>query len=55
MLLKLNNVRANVEIGLSETFGPDVAAAMAQTFVKAVVGRRREIDGASSTRSLVLN
>ena len=30
MLLSLHDVRSNLEAGLSETFGPDVAAAVAQ-------------------------
>jgi len=48
MMVELCQVRANLEIGLAETFGPDVAAAIAEAFVAAVAGHRREIDAAGT-------
>jgi ABC-type branched-subunit amino acid transport system substrate-binding protein len=48
MMEALYQVRANVQAELAETFGPDVAAAVAQAFVAAVVGRRREMDAAGA-------
>jgi hypothetical protein len=47
MLATLQQTRANLEAELSESFGPDMAAAVAQAFVKAVIGRRREIEAAA--------
>jgi hypothetical protein len=40
MLLSLYQVRANLEAELAETFGPDVADAVAQAFVATAVGVR---------------
>ncbi len=37
-------VRATLEAELSETFGADVATAVAQAFVAAVAARRRELE-----------
>jgi hypothetical protein len=55
MTQELHRVRSNLEVELAGPFGPDVAASIAQEFVKAVVGRRQEIDDAGSMRSSVLN
>jgi hypothetical protein len=41
----LDHVRQNLEADLASPFGPDIAASIAREFVKAVAGRRREIDG----------
>jgi 7-keto-8-aminopelargonate synthetase-like enzyme len=55
MLVSLHEVRANLEAELAEAFGAEVAALMAQAFVAAVVGRRREIEAAGETPPPVLN
>jgi 7-keto-8-aminopelargonate synthetase-like enzyme len=47
MMAALHQVRSNLEAELAESFGADVAALMAQAFVAAVVGRRREIEHAT--------
>jgi hypothetical protein len=47
MMLQLEQVRSNLEVGLAEAFSPAVAKVMAQGFVTAVVGRRREIEAAA--------
>jgi hypothetical protein len=49
MMVSLHQVRSNVEAGLAEPFGPDVAAQMAEAFVAAVIGRKREIDAAGGS------
>jgi hypothetical protein len=54
MLAALYQVRADMEAKLVTTFGADVAALVAQAFVAAVVGHRREIEAAGGT-SRVLN
>jgi hypothetical protein len=43
MMIRLYEVRTNLEIGLANPFGPDVAAAIAEAFVAAVISRRREL------------
>ncbi|SIO50142.1 hypothetical protein SAMN05443247_06644 [Bradyrhizobium erythrophlei] len=49
MLAALHQARANLEAKLAELFGPDVAAMMAEAFVAAVIGRKREIEAAGDT------
>ena len=44
MLAALHQTRANLEAELAKPFGPDIAAQMAEAFVAAVVGRKREIE-----------
>jgi hypothetical protein len=46
MLATLHQTRTNLEAKLAEPFGPDMAAQIAAAFVKAVIGRKREIDAA---------
>jgi hypothetical protein len=53
MLAQLYQVRANLETELAETFGAEVAAQMAQAFVAAVIGRKREIDAAGEMPRVV--
>ena len=54
MLGALYQMRADLEAGLSEAFGADVAAMIAQSFVATVIRHRREIEAAGET-SRVLN
>jgi 7-keto-8-aminopelargonate synthetase-like enzyme len=53
MLASLHQTRTNLEADLAETFGADVAAAIAQAFCAAVIGHRREIEAAGAP--MVLN
>ena len=48
MLASLHQTRINLEADLAETFGADVAAAIAEAFVAAVIGHRREIEAAGA-------
>jgi hypothetical protein len=50
----LYDVRSNLQEQLAQTFGPDVAAAIAGAFVATVARRRREIEAAGAT-ARVLN
>jgi len=52
MMAALHQVRTNLEAELAQTFGPDAASTIAAAFVAAVVGHRREIDGAAMRRVL---
>jgi hypothetical protein len=54
MLASLHQTRTNLETELSETFGAEVAAAIAQAFVATVIRHRREI-AAGDTPPPVLN
>src|SRR5258706_11916820 len=47
MLATLHQTRANLETQLAEQFGPDIFAQIAAAFVKAVIGRKAEIDAAA--------
>ena len=49
MLASLQQTRTNLETELTEMFGAEVATIVAQAFVSAVVGHRREIEGAGET------
>jgi hypothetical protein len=54
MMHSLYDVRSNLQEQLAQTFGPDVAAAIAGAFVATVARRRREIEAAGAT-ARVLN
>ena len=49
MFASLHQTRTNLETELSETFGADVAAAIAAAFVATVIRHRRELEAASAT------
>jgi hypothetical protein len=49
----LEQARENLSRDLAETMGADVAALIAQAFVAAVVGRRREIEAAGAMQRAV--
>jgi hypothetical protein len=55
MLASLHQTRTNLETELSETFGADVAALIAETFCATVIRRRRELEAAGATPAVVLN
>jgi hypothetical protein len=42
----LLQTRANLQVQLAEQFDPDIAAQIAEAFVKAVAGRKAEIEAA---------
>jgi hypothetical protein len=54
MLVDLYRLRAIVQAEVAETFGPDVAVVVAQAFVSAVAGHRRELEAEGAT-TRVLN
>ena len=39
----------SIQMAMVQPFGPDVAAQMAEAFVAAVIGRKREIEAAGGT------
>ena len=45
MLASLHQTRTNLETELAETFGAEVATAIAEAFVATVIRHRREIGG----------
>ena len=49
MLASLHQTRTNLETDLAETFGAEVATAIAQAFVATVIRHRREIEAAAET------
>ena len=49
MLASLRQTRTNLETELSETFGAEVAAAIAEAFVATVIHHRRELEAAGET------
>jgi hypothetical protein len=49
MLIALYRVRSNLEAGLSEAFGAEVATAIAQAFVATVIRHRAELETAAET------
>jgi K+-sensing histidine kinase KdpD len=53
MLASLQQTRINLETELSETFGAEVATAIAQAFVATVIRHRREIEAAGETPSVL--
>jgi hypothetical protein len=53
MLHSLAQVRSNVAAGLAECFAPKIASLIAEAFVAAVVGHRREIEAAGTTARVV--
>lgn len=50
MMIALEDVRSNLAEQWAEPFGPEVAAVLAQDFVAAVAGRRREIEAEAGGR-----
>ncbi len=46
MLATLQQTRANLQAQLAQQFGPDIAAQIAAAFVKALIGRKAEIEAA---------
>jgi hypothetical protein len=55
MLASLHQTRINLEADLAETFGADVAAAIAEAFVATVVRHRREIEAAGGATPVLIN
>jgi 7-keto-8-aminopelargonate synthetase-like enzyme len=55
MLAFLHQTRTNLEAELAETFGADGAALMAQAFVAAVIGHKRELEAGGAMPPVVLN
>jgi hypothetical protein len=55
MLASLHQTRINLEANLAETFGAEVATAIAAAFVATVIRHRREIETAGATPPVVLN
>jgi hypothetical protein len=53
MLLALHDIRSDVQARLTEPFGPDIAAAIASSFVDTVARRRRELEAGSGTSRVV--
>jgi hypothetical protein len=55
MMLELSDVCYDLEAGLAEKFGADVAALIVKAFATAVIRRRREIEAGGSMPPPVLN
>jgi hypothetical protein len=55
MLASLHQTRANLETDLAETFGAEVATAIAEAFVATVIRRRRELEAAGDATPRSLN
>jgi hypothetical protein len=55
MMTALEGVRVNLAEQWAEPFGPETAAVLAQGFVAAVAGRRREIDAEAAGSPAALN
>jgi hypothetical protein len=55
MMAAVFDICADLEAGLAEKFGPDVALKIAQAFSTAVLRRRRELEAGGATPPRVLN
>jgi hypothetical protein len=55
MLVALSQSRQNLTEQLAESFGAEVAALIAQAFVTAVIGRKAELEKASSHKGQLQN